>query len=194
MAALTAHPYELLVWPPARPQAKGVQPMPDRMDRSTLLVRLQEAHAELEAALAAVDTARLSEPGVTGDWSVRDLLDHVCFWEQRLLWRLGLSAAEQPAPLSEPEMHRVNAESVAAARVRTPAETLAAHRQVYAELLATVSALGEAELNGTVRLGEPGGPLWEQIASDTYEHYEEHAAEIRAWLDGTAAPTGSGPR
>jgi len=157
--------------------------MTERMDRSTLLLRMQEAHAELEAVLAAVEPARLTEPGVTGDWSVRDLLTHLTFWEQRTLGRLGLSAAEQPAPLDENEMHRLNAESVVAGRGRTPAEALAVHRQSHAELLASVSALGDDELNDTARFGRAGHPVWKYIAGDSYEHYEEHAAEIRAWLD-----------
>lgn len=159
--------------------------MPERMDRSTLLLRMQEAHAELVAALEAVDGARLTEPGVTGDWSVRDLLTHVAFWEQRAVARLGLSAAEQPGPIDESEMHRLNAESVAAGRHRSPAEALAVHRQAYAELLASVSALGVDELNDTSRFSD-GEALWEKIAGDSYEHYEEHAAEIRAWLERSA--------
>jgi uncharacterized protein (TIGR03083 family) len=161
--------------------------MTERMDRSTLLLRMQEAHAELEAVLAAVDPARLTEPGVTGDWSVRDLLTHLAFWEQRTLARLGLSAGEQPAPIDEHEMHRLNADSVLAGRSRTPAEALAVHRQSYAELLASVSALGDDELNDTTRFGQAGHPVWKYIAGDSYEHYEEHAAEIRVWLDRTAS-------
>ncbi len=159
--------------------------MTERMDRSTLLLRMQEAHAELEAALASVDRARLGEPGVTGDWSVRDLLTHLAFWERRTLRRLDRPAAEQPEPLDEEGMHRLNAESVAAGRGRTPAEALAAHRQLYSELLAAVSALGEDELNDTTRFGPSGHPVWKYIAGDSYEHYEEHTAEIRAWLDRT---------
>ncbi len=162
--------------------------MPERMDRSTLLVKMQEAHAVLEAALAAVDAERMVEPGVTDAWSVRDLLNHLCFWEQRTLWQLGLPAAEQPAPLTEAELHRLNAESAADGRGRTPSEALAAHRQAYAELLATVSALGDDELNDTARLGAVGHTVWEQIAGDSYEHYEEHAAEIRTWLAQRGTP------
>lgn len=161
--------------------------MTERMDRSTLLLRMQEAHAELEAALAAVDGARLTEPGVTGDWSVRDLLTHLAFWERRTLRRLDLPAAAQPQPLDEGAMHRLNAESVAAGRDQTPGEALAAHRQSHAELLAAVSALGEDELNDSTRFGPAGQPVWKYIAGDSYEHYEEHAAEIRAWLDRTAS-------
>lgn len=161
--------------------------MPERMDRSTLLVRMQEAHADLEAALAAAPVGRLTEPDVTGEWSVRDLLNHIAFWEQQALRRLSLAPAGQPSlPSDEAEMHRVNAESVAAGRGRSPAEALAAHHQAYAELLATVSALGDDELNDTARFGD-GEAVWQKIAGDSYEHYEEHAGEIRAWLDRTAA-------
>ncbi|HEY7293690.1 MAG TPA: hypothetical protein VH916_01565, partial [Dehalococcoidia bacterium] len=74
-----------------------------------------------------------------------------------------------------------------------PAAALAAHRQTYAELLATVSALGDGELNDTARLGT-GVAVWQMIAANSYEHYEEHAAEIRAWLERAAVPKAGASR
>lgn len=60
------------------------------MDRQQLLKRVDQAWAALKASYAGLSAAQLMEPGVVGDWSVKDILAHVTTWEEEALKVLPL--------------------------------------------------------------------------------------------------------
>ena len=60
------------------------------MNRSQLLRRVHTAWEALEQSFAALSEARLTEPGVSGEWSVKDILAHVTTWEAEALKYLPL--------------------------------------------------------------------------------------------------------
>ena len=60
------------------------------MDRPGLLKRLDTAWGAFQDSYAGLPAAELMEPGVTGDWSVRDILAHVTTWEEEALKYLPL--------------------------------------------------------------------------------------------------------
>jgi hypothetical protein len=47
------------------------------MDRQQLLKQLDKAWAGFKESYAGLSESRLTEPGVTGNWSVKDILAHV---------------------------------------------------------------------------------------------------------------------
>ena len=51
------------------------------MDRRQLLKRLNTAWAAFNESYAGLSDAALLQPGVTGAWSVRDIIVHVTTWE-----------------------------------------------------------------------------------------------------------------
>src|SRR5947207_12239645 len=60
------------------------------MDRSQLLKRLDQAWEAFKESYAGLSDAELLEPSVTEDWSVRDIIAHVTWWEQEALTHLPL--------------------------------------------------------------------------------------------------------
>jgi hypothetical protein len=60
------------------------------VDRWQLLQRLDTAWGAFEQSYAGLSDAQLMKPGVTGDWSVRDILAHVSTWEEEALTHLPL--------------------------------------------------------------------------------------------------------
>ena len=55
------------------------------MDRSLFLDELRAARAEWEAALAEIPSERMTEPGLAGGWSVKDLIAHVAWSEREMI-------------------------------------------------------------------------------------------------------------
>jgi hypothetical protein len=53
------------------------------MAKQRLLKALDTAWAALKESYAGLSDSRLTMPGVTGDWSVKDILAHVTTWEGR---------------------------------------------------------------------------------------------------------------
>jgi hypothetical protein len=60
------------------------------VDRRQLLQRVDKAWEAFSESYAGLSDAQLMEPGVTGAWSVRDILTHVTTWEEEALKHLPL--------------------------------------------------------------------------------------------------------
>jgi uncharacterized protein (TIGR03083 family) len=158
--------------------------------KETLLDAIRAGRARLEEVVAAIPEARLGEPGVEGQWSAKDVLAHLAFWERSMMERVRAAArGELPnrpeRSESEQRAHvdRINAEAYAAAKDRPAGEVLADFRASYQEVLALVGALTPEQLFGPGSIAERTGvPVLDLIAGDTYEHYREHGDAIRAWL------------
>ena len=159
------------------------------VSKDKLLAELRAGRERLEATLARVGEGQMTAPGAVGDWSVKDLLAHLIFWEQAPVRALQAEARGEPGrlPSDDENVDELNARAVAERRERPPAEVLAEFERSYHELLDVVEPLSDADLNEPDRYAwTEGKPLWRIIAGESYRHYREHDEEIRAWLDRAA--------
>src|SRR2546421_6794431 len=60
------------------------------MNKQQLLKQLEKAWAAINESYAGLSDSRMTEPGVVGDWSVKDILAHVTTWEEEALKYLPL--------------------------------------------------------------------------------------------------------
>ena len=60
------------------------------MDRKQLLSRLHESWQEFRLSLDGLMEAEMLEPGVAGDWSIKDVIVHVGVWEREALTAMPL--------------------------------------------------------------------------------------------------------
>src|SRR3989441_11864737 len=60
------------------------------MDKQQLLKRLEKAWAAIKESYTGLSDSQLTEPGVMGNWSVKDILAHVTTWEEEALKYLPL--------------------------------------------------------------------------------------------------------
>ncbi|HEY7341416.1 MAG TPA: DinB family protein [Ktedonobacterales bacterium] len=137
-------------------------------DGASVAERMRAEHARLEALLAGFSDEELVQPGQFGEWSVKDMLAHITFWEQRLIAYVD-GAKESLVQPDEDELvaiDRVNAEVLAANRDRPLAEVRAAFDASYQQTLALAQSLSAEDLADEV--------LYSLLAGDTFEHYREH--------------------
>lgn len=71
--------------------------MAERKTRDDVLRLVGDSRAELDTALAKVPADRLEEPLLDGDWSVKDLMAHVTYWEWAFLKHRRAAAARTEA-------------------------------------------------------------------------------------------------
>lgn len=120
--------------------------------------------------LALLDRApddRKNEPGVTGEWSVKDLMAHIAYWDDRAAIVIGHGGRGEEVPPID--WQKVNDE-LASERAGWSLENAEREmRAAHGRMLATLDAYPD--------VGD------EYVAGNTWEHYDEHAAEIRAWLE-----------
>jgi hypothetical protein len=76
--------------------------MPRPTSKAELLTAIEKERGALEELLESLSSEDMIEPGVVGEWSVKDVLAHLTEWEQMVLgwYRAGLRGQmpELPAP------------------------------------------------------------------------------------------------
>jgi hypothetical protein len=65
---------------------KEQKPTTDRpLDKTTILAQIKTEHHKLEETLARLTLEQMEQPGVNGEWAVKDVLSHLLEWD-RLAW------------------------------------------------------------------------------------------------------------
>ena len=140
-----------------------------------VLRRIETSWTNLMRAIAGLPEERLTEAGVSGDWSVKDLMGHVAVWDEYVIDAARRLLAGEPR--WDVPWETINQREATASADHAVAQQRIAMAQAHARMLAFVAALNPSEVrtDGVER----------RIAVDTYEHYDEHAADIRAWRERT---------
>jgi uncharacterized protein (TIGR03083 family) len=158
-------------------------------DKATLLALIRQERAGLATLIAGLDAAQWTAPAMGNGWSIKDLLAHIAAWESLALgWIAAGVRGENPAVpapgLTWDDLDRLNAQIYAANRDRSRAEVQAEAQRSYAAFLVLVESLSEPDIVEPGRFTwAKGGNIVGPIAANSYEHYQEHGDEIRAWLD-----------
>lgn len=156
------------------------------MTRSELLTALKHSRAEMDSALAGLTEAQMTEPGVVGEWSVKDLLSHLTAWEVQLVTTLGQLQRGQrlkSVPWTDEEAEKLNAQWSVDYRDRPLENVLADFHAVRPQTARQVERLTEADLSEP-RAFLKGDTLAKMIAVETFEHEAEHLPHLRAWREG----------
>jgi len=153
------------------------------MNKSMLLDTLRAGRAQWEELLAQVDEVRMLQPGVAGEWSIKDIIAHVTWGERELLGVVQAHALVGSDLWTLPQDDR-NAVVFEENRDRPLHEVLAEAQQVFPQLLEALETLSDEDLIDPRRFRDmpvDWVPL-QIISGNTYKHYQQHIPSIRAWL------------
>lgn len=142
-----------------------------QQERAAILRDVQMAWVELRNALRGLSAKELTDPGTVGTWSFKDMMIHITGWERILMERIqALERGEEPEPIDEADVDRINAEIVA---------------RHHDEPLDEVQREFEETHQRLVDLLERTPVLTrELVAGDTYEHYQEHLRDVLDFVRG----------
>lgn len=150
--------------------------------------RNERAVQRVVDAVARLTPAELVAPRFAGGRSVKDILAHLAWWDQWMVYTLPPDPASVPSPAPPPLFEQIPADGQWAdamnARVHAynqprDLETILAEFHTARELLLRrVAPLSLDDLHNpdgiSAQIGQPLAPLVLGI----YEHYEEHADEL----------------
>ena len=160
--------------------------MSEYMSKAELQVAMEREYTRWKLMLKELDGQRMVEPGVVGEWSVKDIAAHIMVWQRRLVQRLQASLRGEgftPAGFDQLSIDDRNAIFYEETREMSLPQVLATSSLIYRRLNSLVQELSEEELNDPLRFDWlNGSPLWLWIKGDSYEHYQEHIASIQDWL------------
>ncbi len=151
------------------------------MNTVDFLSRVRETYAAYEASLSGLSETQLVEPRTCGEWSGKDVIAHVSWYEREMVGFLSQRALIGSNLWSLPLEGR-NAAIRAANRERPLADVLVEASQVHKQLIDLLAGLSDDDLLDPGRFAEmPTDWIpWELIASNTCEHYPEHAHDLRS--------------
>jgi hypothetical protein len=144
------------------------------MNREDLLEREDKAWHELVDALAAMPVSRRDIEDVVPGWSTHDLVWHCAYWAAYTSDVLDTLHRGEPEPEETDDRDALDAEILATGREMTWDDAYLQLEQGRERARASLSAFDELPESAV-----------EWFQDDTLNHYEEHAAEIRAF---NAAP------
>ena len=155
------------------------------MDKLDFLNRMKDARNAWEALVDCVDPSRLTQGGVVGAWSIKDLIAHISWHDAQMVGVIearalvgsdwwGLSTDERNAKIYDLNKDR----PLEAVREEAARNFEAFYRGV--EQLDS-----RALVDPTFFRDMPGD--WtphDMFAQNAHEHYLHHVADVNAWLAG----------
>jgi len=157
------------------------------MKKSELLTWLQAEYQQWEAFLDQIGPARMDQPGVNGDWSIKDLVAHLTGWQPRLITCMQAAKRGEPEPPPPWPAHiqtedEVNAWIYDSNHERSVREVLNESHQVFQQLIAVIEGLPD-----NTRIDEEWHLVWLNgqrfPAGEFFDHFrDDHEPDVRAWL------------
>jgi uncharacterized protein (TIGR03083 family) len=135
------------------------------MKHDEIIDRIDTSWSGFSELIDSIPPERALEPLSAESWSVRDIVGHIAYWERFAAERIANPAERQPVifdQINEAEYARISGLT---------------YDQALAELRESHQLL-----TGAVRDHPEVTP--DDVACDSWEHYEEHGNDIRTWLNG----------
>jgi hypothetical protein len=149
-----------------------------------VLARLAKAWAEFEESYAGLSRSELLTPGVTGTWSVRDIIAHITWWEEEAIEHLPLVRQGGRPPRYSVKYGGIDAFNALMTGKRAHLsldDVLRQHHEVHQRLTDYLRQSPEELFTTETRFRR-------RLKLDTYGHYPIHARAIRAWRERTFGP------
>lgn len=147
-----------------------------------LLKRIESEWAAFKGSYAAMPDTRLMEPGVAGDWSVKEILAHVTIWEEEALKHLPLiiEGGRPPRYVTYGGIDAFNALMTEQRRSLSLADVVRQLDETHGRLIAFIQGTPAEQFTRETRARR-------RLRLDTYSHYPLHAEMIRAWRQQRSA-------
>jgi hypothetical protein len=159
--------------------------MPRPTTKDQLISESQKEYAALEQFLATLTAEQMIQPGVLGEWSVKDTIAHLLEWQQMFLgwYAAGLRGENPPTPAvgykwsQLPALNQVIYEKY---RLQTLDDILARFRDTHWRVTELLQSLSQEELFASGRyLWARKNALASYLTSITSSHYRWARTELR---------------
>ncbi len=167
--------------------------MPPLRSKAQIVKRLHAERRRLEQNLAQLRCDEMLQPGVVGEWSVKDVLAHLADWQARMPPWVAAARCGEPVETPEPgltwkQLDAVNQRIYAAHRDQSLGEVLAYFHGTYRRFMAMVEAMPEGEMLKRGRYAFTGkGAVYDWLGA-----YAAHdlwgKTKIRQWMRAHQPP------
>ena len=147
------------------------------MNNPRLLNRIDKAWEAFLDSMEGLSEEEMLKPGVSGDWSVRDIIAHVTSWEEEALKALPLILAEKRLPRYSDLYGGINAFN----DLMTEKNRLLPLEEVIRKRDETHQRLRDYVGKTETDKGSIQTRFRRRLGFDSHRHYHEHTEAILAW-------------
>lgn len=147
------------------------------MNKERLLKQLDNAWIAFKESYTGLTEADLIRRGVSGNWSVRDIIAHVTVWENEALKYLPtIMKGDRPPRYSVlyGGIDAFNAEMTKQNGALSLSEILQQSERTHRQLVRYIQKTPEEQFTSETRFRR-------RLRLDTYSHYPKHTGAIRKW-------------
>jgi hypothetical protein len=145
-----------------------------------MIEQLDTAWLDFQESYAGLSDESLQIPEVVESWSIRDLIEHVTWWEEEAIKHLPeVLAGKRPAKYSTTYggIDAFNAWMTERKRSLTLDQARVELSETHARLVAYIRGVPPEEI-----VAQP--KFRHRLRLDTFGHYPIHAKQIREWREG----------
>jgi hypothetical protein len=157
------------------------------MKKNEILTALDGSREALLDALEGLSEEDMLQPGVVGEWSVKDILAHLTRWEAelvKLLWQAASGQKPTSIHFSKQIVDETNARWYKESKPRDLERVLEDFHSVRNQTVRRVEDLPARAFEDPEHYPWlEGEALWKWIANDSFDHEAEHTAQILAWRE-----------
>ena len=164
--------------------------MPRPTTKKQLLETIEIEQKALEGLLAGLSPAQMIQPGVMGEWSVKDALAHLIEWEHMVLsWHSAGLRGEVPVTPAEDfnwaQLPQLNQQIYEKHRNKALTDIQKEFKSSYKKTLNTIQGLSEEDLFTRGRYAwTRSTTLGAYFISNTSSHYHWARTEMKKGLKG----------
>ena len=150
--------------------------------KAQLISRMRQGHQEFYNLLSRIPDERMDEIALYDNWSIKDFIAHIGWWEQTATERMAaILRGERPdlphgsTPLNAEVQKRYRSTPLNEVRVMESRSFSALEKQVEEASEDDIFSLDRFEATSDY-------PHLDWIDDSTFEHYAEHLPDVRAWM------------
>lgn len=154
------------------------------MNKQQVISKLEQAWEAFHGSYAGLSEEQMIRPGVTQDWSIKDILAHVSWWEEEALKHLpDILQGRRPPRYSTVYggIDAFNAQMTELKRDLSLAEVQRGMEETHRRLIEFLQGVPDEQFATDTRFRR-------RLRLDTYGHYPIHGRAIRAWLESANDP------
>ncbi len=155
------------------------------MNKDEILDALEDERENMLEILDGLTPEQLIEPGVVGEWSVKDILVHLSLWEAelvKLLWQIQQGQKPTTLHFSKIDVDATNQEWHQTYRDRPFERVFEDFINVRKQTIRRLEKFSELELSSPNHYPWAGQKALEEwVANDSFQHEKEHAIQMKEW-------------
>jgi hypothetical protein len=156
------------------------------MKTQDLITRIHRERTAMESLWQGLTEKQMTQrPGPQPDWSIKDLIAHLTYWETRMLdnVRQIMEGGADKDNLDPNALDKINAQVFETYKDLPLADVLTAWSEALPKIETTLSAIPGDMLNDSDRFDTGGRSLLMYFIGDTFGHYGDHIDDLRGYTE-----------